>query len=155
MKHLFRALAIATVALTMSCNNNEIPAPEALKNIVPDAATITETSGLSEIHNASGDIIGYMALSKPASDSIQGYAGETPLMVVMDNDRKIKATVLMENNETPAFVDRVAEGGLFDSWNGMTITEAAAHTPDAISGATFTSNGVIQSMQACMKALDK
>ncbi len=155
MKHLFRTLAIAAMALTMSCGNNEIPAPEALKNIVPDAATVTETTGLSEIHNASGDLLGYMALSKPASDSIQGFNGETPLMVVLDTDRKIKATALLENNETPAFVDRVAEGGLFDSWNGMTIAEAANHTPDAISGATFTSNGVIQSMQACMKALDE
>ena len=156
MKHYFFIIAIAAVALMAnSCDNNEIPAPEVLKNTIPEAATVTNTTPCSEIHNASGDLLGYMALSKPASDSIMGYAGETPLMVVFDTDRKIKSVILLENQETPVFVERVTQAGLLDAWNGMTVQEALNTTPDVVTGATFTSNGVIQTMHACLNNMDK
>ncbi|MBR0072598.1 MAG: FMN-binding protein, partial [Bacteroidales bacterium] len=53
----------------------------------------------------------------------------------------------------PGFVNRVVEGGLFDAWNGLTIDQALETEVDAVSGATFTSNGVKESLKACLKNL--
>lgn len=98
-------------------------------------------------------LIGYAACSKPASDGITGFKGETPLILCFDKERKIIRVLLMENKETPGFVARVVEGGLLNSWNGKTIKEAMKVSPDAISGATYTSRSVIASVQAVLKQL--
>ena len=45
----------------------------------------------------------------------------------------------------------MVEGGLFDAWNGLTIDQALEKEVDAVSGATFTSNGVKASLKACLK----
>lgn len=98
-------------------------------------------------------LIGYAAQSKPASNGITGYKGETPLILCFNKDQKIIRVLLMDNMETPSFVARVVKGGLLDSWNGKKVKEAMDVTPDAISGATYTSRSIIASMQAALKQL--
>ena len=71
--------------------------------------------------------------------------------MIFDNEKKIQSVVLLDNKETPAFVGRVVEGGLFDAWNGLTIDQALETEVDAVSGATFTSNGVKASLKACLQ----
>jgi Na+-transporting NADH:ubiquinone oxidoreductase subunit NqrC len=61
----------------------------------------------------------------------------------------------LENQETSNFAKRVVEGGLYEAWNGLTVDEALGKDVDAISGATYTSNGVKKSLVARLKAYQK
>ncbi len=97
--------------------------------------------------------LGYVAYSKPASDGIKGYRGETPLLIAFDKDHAIKGVKLLPNQETPGFVNRVEAAGFFDSWNGLKIKKAIDKTPDVVSGATYTSRAVTASMKAALTQL--
>ncbi len=50
-------------------------------------------------------------------------------------------------------MQRVEETGFFNNWNGLTIKKAKKKTVDAVSGATFTSRAVAQSVQAALEKL--
>ena len=80
-----------------------------------------------------------------AGKNSSGYAGPVPLEIHISNG-KIDSVTALENLETPAFFQRVADAGLLRSWDGMSLSEAATVRPDAVSGATFSSNAVIENM---------
>jgi Na+-transporting NADH:ubiquinone oxidoreductase subunit NqrC len=61
----------------------------------------------------------------------------------------------LDNQETPNFAQRVVDGGLYEAWNGLTVDEALAKEVDAVSGATYTSKGVKNSLVARLKAYQK
>jgi len=93
--------------------------------------------------------------SSPYSDDIKGFNGPTPLMIALDAEGRIKQVVLLENEETPRFAQRVVDGGLYEAWNGLTPSEAIGKEVDAVSGATYTSTGVKQSLVARLKAYER
>jgi len=76
-----------------------------------------------------------------------GYAGETPLQIVLSNDGKIINVVFLPNNETPGFIRRIENSGFMDSWNGLTVGEAINKRVDAMSGATMTTQSVINTLR--------
>lgn len=82
-----------------------------------------------------------------AGKKIAGYAGPVPLRIFISEGRVDSVSVLA-NQETPSFFRRVTDAGLPQSWNGMTVEEAMAYTPDAVSGATYSSQAVIGNMRA-------
>jgi len=91
--------------------------------------------------------------SKPASDGIKGYNGETPVMIAFDKKMVITGVFLLQNQETPKFAKRVEDAGFYKNWNGLTVKQALKKEVDAVSGATFTSNAVIQSVRAALMSL--
>ena len=120
-----------------------------------DAATIELTSeGIYEVRSG-GDLLGFVMNSSPHSDQFIGYMGPVPLLIALDADGKILKVLPLDNDETPSFMTRVTEAGLFDSWTGMSAEEAASAQVDAISGATFSSRAIIQGMQSRMAAVGK
>ena len=86
---------------------------------------------------------------------MKGFNGPTPLLIALDAEGRIKNVVLLENQETPKFAQHVVEGGLFEAWNDLTVDEALGKEVDAVSGATYTSNGVKNSLVARLKAYQK
>lgn len=107
------------------------------------------------VKDAKGHVVGTVLLSAPYSTSVHGYNGPTPLLIALDAENRIKDVVLMANQETPRFAQRVEENGFYTSWNGLTIEEALAKQVDAVSGATFTSNGVKNSLRARLQAYQR
>lgn len=108
-----------------------------------------------EIKDANDNMIGTVLFSSPYSDAVKGFNGPTPLLIALDTEGRIKQVVLMDNQETPRFAKRVVDGGLYETWNGLTVAEAMEKEVDAISGATFTSNGVKNSLVARLKAYEE
>ena len=159
MKHIHVIITIAIIfvvnLLPIRVFAQKTTIPEQVAEVFPSASSLSEQGVWSRVLDAKGTLLGYVAYSKPASDGIQGFNGETPLMVVFDAKKVIIKVYLLNNDETPGFVRRVEEGGLFDAWNGMTIDKALEAKVDAVSGATFTSNGVKQSLQACLQNIKK
>ena len=119
----------------------------------PEAKSVKKTDKWSEVYNAKKKLIGYAVYSKPASDGIKGYAAETPVLIAMSKKQVIVGVYMLPNVETPNFVKHIEEKGFFNNWNGLTVKQAKKKQVDTVTGATFTSRAVIQSVQAALEKL--
>lgn len=79
-----------------------------------------------------------------ASD-IEGYAGCTPVKVYIQGGKVLRVEAL-ENEETPKYFDMV-EKGLMKKWNGKTVAAAEKLKVDAVTGATVSSDAVIENVR--------
>ena len=132
-----------------------LPVEEATPYFADAAKVLTVDTAFYEIQNAKGDKVGSLLFSSPYSDGVKGFNGPTPLLIALDAEGRIKAVALLDNEETPRFAQRVVEGGLYEAWNGLTVDEALGKDVDAISGATYTSNGVKKSLKARLEAYQR
>lgn len=132
-----------------------LPVEEATPYFVDAAKVLTVDTAFYEIQNAKGDKVGTLLFSSPYSDGVKGFNGPTPLLIALDAEGRIKTVALLDNEETPRFAQRVVEGGLYEAWNGLTVDEALGKDVDAVSGATYTSNGVKKSLVARLKAYQR
>ncbi len=119
-----------------------------LQTAFPKAAYVelTDTATYA-VKNKKGKVIGTVLLSSPYSDNIKGFNGPTPLQIALDGNGKIIEVRVLDNDETPSFLNRVINAGFMDSWNGLTIEEAINKEVDAVSGATYSSNGIKNSLK--------
>lgn len=76
-----------------------------------------------------------------------GYGGPTPVEITLKDGiiTKVKA---LPNQETPEFFGAVRNSDLLDSYNGLTLPEAAEKRIDGVTGATYTSSAIINNMKA-------
>ena len=93
--------------------------------------------------------------TSPYSDEIYGYNSVTPLNIYLDSCDKIVEVEMCENRESRGFVNKVINSGFLDSWDGLTVEEAAKHHVDAVSGSTFSSTAIAQSLQTRMSLLSQ
>ena len=152
---LLASLILTAPLLLAQCSNYKptekdlpIETLTELQNAFPQAAYVelTETSTYV-VKNNKGKVIGTVLLSSPYSDNIKGFNGPTPLQIVLDGNGKIIEVRVLDNDETPSFLNRVINAGFMDSWNGLTIEEAINKEVDAVSGATYSSNGIKNSLK--------
>ena len=161
-KKFFAGLMIALAAFTTgsftACSNYKptekdlpIETLTELQTAFPKAAYVelTETATYA-VKNEKGKVIGSVMLSSPYADDIKGFNGPTPLQIAFDQNGKIIEVRVLDNDETPNFLKRVVNAGFLDSWNGLTAEEALNKEVDAVSGATFSSNGIQKSLKATL-----
>ena len=155
-KSLGALMAAGFVAL-YSCGPKlpELPVSEIQPYFGDAAKTKAIDTAYYEVKNNKGKHLGTVLFSSPYSDGVKGFNGPTPLLIALDADGRIKNIVLLENQETPNFAKRVVDGGLYQAWNGLTVDEALNKDVDAVSGATYTSNGVKKSLVARLKAYQR
>ena len=127
--------------------------PVEITNAFPSAKSVKQSAKWTEVYDAKGVLLGYAVYSKPASDGIKGYMGETPVMIALNTTEVIIAVEMLKNNDTPGYVQKVKAAGLLESWNGQPAKKAAKKKVDVVSGATYTSRGVIMSLQAALNKL--
>ena len=155
---LASVVALQIARRQASGKNAELPkiAMGDVKAVFPEAANARciDTSYF-EVIDAGDQVLGTVMLSSPYSDKVRGYAGKTPLQIAFDNDDKILDVRLLRNNETPRFIDRVEKAGLLETWNGLSVEEALDADVDAVSGATYSSEGIINSMKARLSAASR
>lgn len=122
---------------------------ESILTIFPDATELIETNeGIYKAVNQKDSVSGYLIYTAPYTNKILGYGGPTPLQIVMNRDRRIiNVSLLPENDETPSYIKRVTRKGIFESWNSLTIAEALDKKVEAVSGATMSSEAIIETMQ--------
>ena len=109
---------------------------------------------LFEVNNSSGGVVGTVAWSYEFAKESKGYAGATPIAIFMDEGGLVQGVALLRNNETKKFVSRITARGFFESWNGQKISDIKEQ-PQAISGATLTTNSVIANFQQTQAYLTK
>lgn len=127
--------------------------PVEIVSAFPTAKSIKKEAKWTAVYDAKKVLLGYAVYSKPASNGIKGYAGETPLMVALTPENKVKSVVLLANNETPGYLAQVVNSGLLKTWDGMKLKRAKKKTPDTVSGATYSSRSIIETFKAAIKNL--
>lgn len=87
-------------------------------------------------------------------EAYHGYAEHNiPLRIYIDNG-KIEKVEAYGHQETPRFFARV-EKQLLPQWAGKTIKEALKKQPDAVTGATYSSEAVLKSVKVGLKYAQK
>jgi electron transport complex protein RnfG len=76
---------------------------------------------------------------------VEGYAGPTPLKIYIKAGRVEKIEAL-PNVETPKYFALITRQ-LLDKWNGLTAKKAATQEVDVVTGATFSSEAVIENVR--------
>ena len=126
---------------------------EVLAAVFPTKKSVKTNGKWNAVYDANNKLLGYAVYSRPESNGIRGYAGETPVMIAFDKKKTITGVYLLANQETPGFVKRVADAGFYNQWNGLSVKKAKKKEVDAVSGATFTSRAVAQSVKAVLEKL--
>lgn len=157
IKKTLGAMMAAGVVALCSCGPKlpELPVSEVQPYFADAAKTKAIDTAFYEVKDAKGNKLGTVLFSSPYSDQVKGFNGPTPLLIALDADGRIKDVVLLENQETPNFAKRVVDGGLYQAWNGLTVDEALNKDVDAVSGATYTSTGVKNSLKARLQAYQR
>ena len=77
--------------------------------------------------------------------SVEGYNGNTPLKIYIQKDKVVKIEAL-KNHETPKYFALVKKA-LLEKWNGMKVKDAQKLKVDAVTGATYSSEAVIENVK--------
>lgn len=80
---------------------------------------------------------------------VQGFAGPVPLLVYIKADT-VQRVVALPNEESPGYFGQASK--LLHAWDGKSVGAAATLQVDAVSGATYSSRGILGNMQAALKA---
>ena len=125
----------------------------AIVRAFPTVKSVKKADKWTEVYDVDSKLLGYAVYSKPASDGIKGYNGETPLLIALSPKWIILGVWLLPNQETPKFAQQVEAAGFYKNWNGLTVKKALKKEVDAVSGATFTSTAVMKSFRAALEKL--
>ena len=83
------------------------------------------------------------------AQDVEGYNGPVPLKIYIKKN-KIEKIEVLKNQETPKYMAKVKKA-ILTAWDGLSVKEAKAKKVDAVTGATFTSQAIIDNVQ---KGLD-
>lgn len=78
------------------------------------------------------------------AQDVEGYNGPTPVKIYIKKG-KVEKIEALQNEETPRYFAKV-KNGLLKRWNGMTVKAARSAHVDAVTGATYSSNAVIENV---------
>lgn len=133
----FRVVSVASVfaimlSLSLVLNSRILgtkpgaPAPDvAVMSEADDGSTVVNTASLGA--------------------DVEGYAGTIPLKIVI-SEGKVASIEALPNDETPSFFDK-AFADLAGKWQGKDVAAAAAVDVDAYSGATYSSDAIIENVR--------
>lgn len=119
-----------------------------IKKIFPEAVSYKVTNeDKASVFDSNNLQIGEVLHTLPISSDIKGFAAAIPMIIGINKNNQIQGIVVLKNNETPAFLEKVISTGLLDKWKGKKTEEAANLKIDAVTGATMSSSAIIKSIQ--------
>lgn len=117
---------------------------------LPADATLTPADSAAwTVRNADGETLGLIVTTEPYGKDIRGYCGPTPVYLFFDTNDTLRAISALDNAESPGWWDDAA-AGVFPQFVGTPADSLAAKNVDAVSGATFSSNGIIRHIHTTM-----
>ncbi len=135
---LVLALAMASECAFAQANSQGVRNPRRQRPaayVIPtDAPILTKKSGTYVI-NTSG-------LCK----DVKGYKDLVPVEITIKSDKIVNIEVL-RNNEGPKYMASASKG-ILDKYIGMKVKKVRNAKVDAVAGATFTSNALIQNINS-------
>ena len=126
------------VTATAAMAQEQDARPRRQRYVIPtDAPVLTKQADGSVVVNTSS-----------ICTDVRGYRDLTPVEIYIKKDKVVKVEAL-RNNETPKYMDMARP--LLDQWKDKKVTDASRLKVDGVTGATFTSNALIQNVQAGLK----
>ena len=95
----------------------------------------------------------YVVNTTAIGKDIEGYNGPTPLKVYIKKN-KVERIEFLKSMESPKYYVKVKKA-LQEKWNGKTVKDARTLQVDAVTGATFSSEAVIQNVQLAIDYYQK
>ena len=132
-------ICLALICVTALCVNKTVFGHK----FSSEKESIKNTQAL--VDSVSTDADGTMIIHTSGLCDTEGYAGKVPLDIYIE-DGRIKNIVALPNDETPSFFQYASE--LFAHWIGKTPEEVRSQEVDAVSGATYSSNAIIDNVNA-------
>lgn len=86
----------------------------------------------------------YVVNTTTLATDVEGYNGPVPVKIYIKKN-KIEKIEVLKNQETPKYLAQVKKA-LQTAWDGLTVKEAKAKKVDAVTGATFTSEALIENV---------
>ena len=124
---------MAAVLATCFCINSSAQAKDESKRVIGKNLVLINTTTLCE--------------------DVEGYMGPTPVQIKIQNDT-IRDIIALPNNESPAYFREAVK--VLKKWIGLTPAKGLEIEVDAVSGATFTSDALIENVRAGLKkAIEK
>ena len=84
---------------------------------------------------------------------VEGYNGPVPLKIYIKKN-KIEKIEVLKNQETPKYLAQVKKA-MLNAWDGLTIKAAKSKKVDAVTGATFTSEALIENVKQGLDYYEK
>ena len=112
-----------------------------LMSLRPSDPVITKEDGMTVVNTTT------------LAPDVEGYAGTTPLKIYIKKN-KIERIEALPNMETPKYFVRVKRAVL-DKWNGLAVKKADAQEVDVVTGATYSSEAVIENVRRGIKYYNK
>ena len=84
---------------------------------------------------------------------VEGYNGPVPLKIYIKKN-KIEKVEVLKNQETPKYMAKVKKA-LINAWDGLSVKEAKTKKVDGVTGATFTSEALIENVQKGLEHYQK
>lgn len=118
-----------------------LAAAMAFMSLCPADAVISQENGMTVVNTTT------------LADDVEGYAGPTPLKIYIKKG-KIEKIEALKNVETPKYFALIKRD-LLGKWNGLTVKKAAEQKVDVVTGATFTSEAVIENVKRGLNHYNK
>ena len=104
-----------------------------LMSLAPADDVITKEDGMTVVNTTT------------LAEDVEGYAGPTPLKIYIKKN-KIEKIEPLKNIETPKYFALIKRD-LLGKWNGLNVKKAATQEVDVITGATMSSEAVIENVR--------
>ena len=124
----------------------------AIAALLVSVGFVSSACGSRSSKNAQADTL--VVNTTELCKEVIGYDGPTPLKITVVKG-VVTSVEALPNTETPRFFDLVLESGLLKSVVGKKVSEAAAMPLDAVTGATYSSQAVIENLRAGLKEAAK
>lgn len=87
----------------------------------------------------------YIVNTSTLATDVEGFQGNTPVEIYIEDDTIRKVTAL-KNNETPRFF-KLVEDSLLPRYAGMAIKTAESADVDGVTGATYSSKAIKENIR--------
>jgi Na+-translocating ferredoxin:NAD+ oxidoreductase RnfG subunit len=115
------------------------------KQLIPEAGRFEMmTDRTAQALDATGELIAYVGLS-----SHIGYGGPMLVGTIADPSGKLREPVILEHNETPTFLMRLAAGGYYKQYENLSVSSILMLNQDldAITGATLSGRAISEAVR--------
>jgi len=118
--------------------------PQAIVRTFPDAWTVTRRTDpfpIEVVLDRKQAVLGYSVYSDSAGTTAVGYAGPVPIQLLLDARARPRRIYLLDNQETPAYLELVVRQGLLERL--LDYDPARPDSIDAVTLATSSSRAII------------
>jgi uncharacterized protein with FMN-binding domain len=114
------------------------------QEVFPGTRAINNGDRQAYFSNGQGETLGTGFIAS----GDHGYGGNVPLFIGIAEEHDIAGIVLLPNHETQEFLKYIADEKLLNRWDGMPLDRVLHSQIDAVTGATISSDAIINGVRA-------